>query len=55
MADQDIIDIWEECEKEIDVLRQVAANNQLGFEETIGNLAALKMLNDTSVEEAVKN
>ena len=55
MADQDINDIWDECDREIQSLRKVAANNQLGFEETIGNLAALKLLGDSSVEEAVKN
>ena len=55
MADSDITDIWDECDREIESLRKVAANNQLGFEETIGNLAALKMLSDSTVEEAVKN
>ena len=55
MADADIINIWDECNKEIESLRKVAANNQLGFEETIGNIAALKMLSDNTVEEAVKN
>lgn len=55
MADADINDIWDECEREIEALRKVAANNQLGFEETIGNLAALKLLSDSTVEEAVKN
>jgi hypothetical protein len=55
MADKDINDIWDECDREIESLRKVAANNQLGFEETIGNLAALKLLSDSSVEEAVKN
>ena len=55
MADKDISDIWDECEREIEAMRKVAANNQLGFEETIGNIAALKMLNDNTIEEAVKN
>ena len=55
MADTDISDIWDDCEREIDVIRKMAANNQLGFEETIGNLAALKILSDNTVEEAVKN
>ena len=55
MGDQDIFDIWDECDREIESLRKVAANNQMGFEETIGNLAALKLLDDSTVEEAVKN
>jgi hypothetical protein len=55
MGDPDIEAIWDECDREIESLRKVAANSQLGFEETIGNLAALKMLDDTTVEEAVKN
>lgn len=55
MADQDINDIWDECDRELESLRKMQANNQLGFEETIGNIAALKLLNDSSVEEAVKN
>ena len=55
MVDPDINDIWDECERELEALRKMQANNQLGFEETIGNLAALKLLSDSSVEEAVKN
>ena len=55
MIDPDINDIWDECDRELEALRKMQANNQLGFEETIGNLAALKLLGDSSVEEAVKN
>ena len=55
MIDADVAGIWDECEREIEALRKVAANNQMGFKETIGNIAALKMLNDNTIEEAVKN
>ena len=55
MIDADISDIWDSCEREIDVIRKMAANSQLGFEETIGNLAALKILSYNTFEEAVKN
>jgi hypothetical protein len=55
MIDTDISDIWDECDREIESIRKMAVNNQLGFEETIGNLAALKILSDNTVEEAVKN
>lgn len=55
MADEDIMGIWDECEREIQVHRKMAENHQLMFEESIANAAALKMLSDSSIEEAVKN
>lgn len=54
MADSDIVAIYEELERELDAHRKMSANFQLFCEESIGNLAALKLLND-DVEESVKN
>lgn len=55
MADSDINDIWDECEREIEANHRMAENHQLMFQQTISNVAALKMLNDDGIEEAVKN
>jgi hypothetical protein len=55
MADDDIADIYRELDMELDSHRKMSANFQLFCEESIGNLAALKLLNDSEVEEAVKN
>lgn len=52
---EEIEDIWKECEAEIEANHKMLANMQLGFEEAIGNLAALKTLSDSSIEETVKN
>lgn len=52
---QDVQDIWRECEAELAANHRMAQGHQLLFENTIGNLAALKLLGDSSVEEAVKN
>lgn len=51
----EIDEIWNDCERELQANRKMADNHQAMFEETIGNLAALKLLTDPSVEEAVKN
>jgi len=53
--DEDIANIYRELDLELDSHRKMSANFQLFCEETIGNLAALKLLNDDSVEESVKN
>lgn len=53
--DEDIAGIWAECEAELQANRKMAANHQLAFEETIANVAALRLLNDSGIEEAVKN
>jgi hypothetical protein len=53
--DDDIVNIWREFDYELEANRKMAANHQLAFEQTIGNIAALKMLNDSSIEESVKN
>lgn len=55
MGDADITGIWDECERELEANRKSAANFQLALEQTIGNIAALKLLEDDRVEEAVKN
>lgn len=55
MADDEVINIWREFDYELEANRKMAANHQLMFEQTIGNIAALKMLNDPSIEESVKN
>jgi len=55
MADPDIANIYDEVRLEIESHRVMSANFQLFCEETIGNLAALKLLNDETVEESVKN
>jgi hypothetical protein len=52
---QDIQDIWRECQAEIDANHRMAQGHQLMYEQTISNLAALRLLGDSSVEEAVKN
>jgi hypothetical protein len=51
----EIDEIWDECERELQANRKMADNHQAMFEQTIGNIAALQLLNDSSVEEAVKN
>jgi len=51
----EVTEIWDEFDREIEANRKIAANHQLAFEETIGNLAALKAINDDGIEEAVKN
>lgn len=55
MADEDIADIYRELDMELESHRKMSANFQLFCEESIGNVAALKMLNDDSIEESVKN
>ena len=52
---EEVADIWAEFELETQANQKMASGHQLMFEQSIGNIAALKMLNDTSVEEAVKN
>jgi hypothetical protein len=54
-ADYSIEDIWREAKLEIDANHHMAQHHQLMVEQTIGNIAALKLLGDNSVEEAVKN
>jgi|APIni6443716594_1056825.scaffolds.fasta_scaffold163733_3 hypothetical protein len=54
-GDDEVINIWREFDYELEANRKMAANHQLAFEQTIGNIAALKMLNDSSIEESVKN
>ena len=53
--DPDIAAIWEECERELDANFKMGQHHQMLFEQTIGNLAALKMLDDSSIEDSVKN
>lgn len=53
--DQDIGNIWEECRAELDTIYKMGTDYQSLLEQTIGNVAALKMLGDDGVEEAVKN
>lgn len=53
--DEDIINVWREFEHELEANRKMASNHQSMYEETIGNVAALKMLSDQEIEEAVKN
>lgn len=53
--DEDVINIWREFDYELAANRKMAENHQLAFEETIGNIAALRMLSDSSIEESVKN
>jgi hypothetical protein len=55
MADEDILGIWDECERELQANHLMAEHHQLMFEQSIANVAALKMLNDSSIEDAVKN
>ena len=52
---KDLEDVWKGAELEIAANRKVAENHQLGAEEVIGNITALKNLNNTDIEEAVKN
>ena len=54
-ADEDIARIWEECEMGLQANRRMMENHQMAAEETISNIAALRMLNDSGIEEAVKN
>ena len=51
----EIEQIWAEYEAENAATHKAAENFQLLLEQSIGNLAALKMLSDNSIEEAVKN
>lgn len=53
--DSEVADIWGEFERETDAHLRMGQNHQLLFEQTITNLAALRMLNDSGIEEAVKN
>jgi hypothetical protein len=53
--DEDIEEIWKEFEAEDNALHKMAQHQQLMYEQTIGNIAALKALNDNSIEQAVKN
>ena len=53
--DSDINDIWEDCERELDAQYKMGSQFQMLCEEAISNIAALKMINDDSIEEAVKN
>ena len=53
--DEDIASIYQELELELASHRKMSANFQLFCEESIGNVAALKMINDDSIEESVKN
>lgn len=53
--DPDIKAIWDECQCEINVGYQMGENHQKLFQQTIANLAAMKLLNDDGIEEAVKN
>ena len=55
MADPDIAGIYDELDRELESHRKMSANFQLFCEETISNIAALKLLNDSTVEETVKN
>jgi len=52
---EEIDEIWDEALKEIAANHQVGKNHQYLCEEAIGNIAALKTINDTSVEEMLKN
>ena len=53
MADE--LDAWAEFERETMANHLMAENHQRMYEQTIANIAALKALNDGSIEEAVKN
>ena len=53
--DLDIKAIFDECQYEIANNYQMGENHQKLFQQTISNIAALKMLNDDSIEETVKN
>jgi hypothetical protein len=48
-------DPWEEFLKETNANHQMAQNHQKMFEQSIGNIAAVKLLNDQALDEAVKN
>jgi len=51
----DDLDAWAEFLKETDANHHMAQNHQMMYEQTIGNIAALKAINDSDIEEAVKN
>jgi len=51
----DVQEIWSDFEKETNAIHLMGQNHQKLFEQAIGNLAALKTINDSSIEEAVKN
>lgn len=57
--DEDTVQhIWAEFGMETDANRKMAENHQRMFEQTIGNLSALKLLNEDDtrqLESAVKN
>ena len=52
---EDIQEIWKEFREEDAAIHQMAQNMQLMFEQSIGNLAAVKAISDSTIEEAVKN
>lgn len=55
-ADDDILQVWKECEAEIDANQKMGQNVQLLAEQTIGNLSALKSLQfEKDAVETVKN
>ena len=53
--DESGLDAWDMFLKETNANHQMAQNHQKMYEQTIGNIAALKAINDSSIEEAVKN
>jgi hypothetical protein len=52
---KEVDEIWDEALKEIAANHQVGKNHQFLCEEAIGNIAALKTINDTTAEEMLKN
>jgi hypothetical protein len=53
--DPDIKAILDEVQMSVDVNYAMGENHQKLFQQTISNLAALRMINDDEIEKAVKN
>jgi len=56
MPDDDIIQVWKECEAEIDANHKMGQSVQELAEQTIGNMSALKSLQfERDAVDTVKN
>ena len=56
MPDDDIIQVWKECEAEIDANHKMGQSVQELAEQTIGNMSALKSLQfEKDAVDTVKN
>ena len=55
MMSEEIEDVWKMSGLELDSIHKMGTDHQLLVEQTIGNLAALKLLDEQPLEQEVKN